>query len=208
MPDLSFVIERGSPVLQAAAPMMAFRVRIANQSLERIHAIALDCKIHVEAPSGPPTRHVRDRLEELFGEPSRWASATRPMLWARAGAIVKSFSESAVCEIEVPCSFDFNLAATKFFYGVEAASAPLLFEFSGTAFPDGDPAPIAPRTARFTLPMSVWSELMENYYPDSTWLRLPRSVFQRLAQFKDENLIPTWEDVLERLLPTPQEAVH
>src|SRR5262245_30652305 len=108
--------------------MLTFRVRIVNSGLERIHAIALECRIQVEPAARRPTPQVRDRLEDLFGEPSHWAQSTQPMSWTRASLIVPAFAGSTRCEIEVPCSFDFNVAATKYFYGLEAESAPLRFQ--------------------------------------------------------------------------------
>jgi hypothetical protein len=209
VPDLSFAVDNVCPVIHAAVPLLSFKIRIVNADLETVQTAVLDCRIEVEAPPEPLPKFTQDRLQELFGEPSGWAESTHPMPWARANAVVGPFDGSSRCELQVPCSFDFNVAATKYFYGLETSSAPLQFEFTGTCFTDRSAAPIAPsRRARFVLPMSVWSELMDTYYPDSTWLRLPRRVFQRMSQYKIENRIPTWEDVLERLLPTGQEAVH
>ena len=37
-------------------------------------------------------------------------------------------------DLPVPCSFDFNVAATKYFYGLEGGEVPLAFLFSGTVF--------------------------------------------------------------------------
>ncbi len=209
MPDLNFVIEKVFPVVHAAAPLLSFKIRIVSSQVDRIHALVLDCKIQVEALPNPPAKFVRDHLEELFGEPSEWAESSHAMPWARASAVVPAFSGGTRCEIEVPCSFDFNVAATKYFYGLEAASAPLQFEFTGTVFTDLRASSIAPaKQVRFALPMRVWSDLMDAHYPESMWLRLPRRVFQRLSRYKAENRIPNWEDVLERLLPASQEAVH
>ncbi len=42
---------------------------------------------------------------------------------------------------------------------------------------------------------------MDHYYPNGAWLRLRRDTFERLAEFKRQHGIPTWEEALERLLP-------
>jgi len=206
--ELSFAVERVSPVIHAACPSLTFQIRIVNAGIDRIHAIALESRIYVLPQPQRPTPSVVDRLEELFGEPSHWAESPKPMAWARASAIVPAFAGSTRFELDVPCSFDFNIAATKFFYGLEAYSVPLRFDFTGTIFGDRNNAQIAPRQARFDLPVAAWTDLMDAYYPHSMWLRLPRNVFQRMNQFRIENRIPTWEDVLERLLPAGQEAVQ
>lgn len=209
MPDLSFSVERVSAVPHAAEPLLTFQIRIVNSGLERIHAVVLESKILVEAPDQAPAPHVNRRLEELFGEPSHWAESLDPLLWTRAATVVAPFAGSTRCMIEAPCSFDFNVAATKYFYGLEAVSAPLRFEFSGTVFSDRQVLPLsAGKHARFEMPALVWTDLMDAYYPQSVWLRLPRELFERLNRYKQEHRIPTWEDVLERMLPAGQVAVH
>jgi hypothetical protein len=48
--------------------------------------------------------------------------------------------------------------------------------------------------------------MMEHYYPNSAWLSLRRDVFDRLQQYKISHSIPTFEQVLERLLPITEET--
>ncbi len=43
--------------------------------------------------------------------------------------------------------------------------------------------------------------MMDAYYPDSAWLSLRRDVFERLYNYKVKRGIPTWEMVLESLVP-------
>src|SRR5579871_2644588 len=170
VPDLTFAVERVSPVVHAVSPQMIFHVRIVNAGVERINAIVLDCKLHIEPPRRPPSAQANDRLEELFGEPSHWADSAQSMPWARATAVVAPFAGSTRCDLEVPCSFDFNVAATKYFYGLDASSAPLRAEFSGTVFCDGKAIPIPPgKQVRFGLPSRAWTDLMDAYYPHSVW---------------------------------------
>ncbi len=209
MADLSFAVERVSPVPNAACPILRFQVQIVNRGIEHIHAIALQAQIQIEPQPQRPNRVELERLEQLFGEPSRWADAEKPLAWSSASVIVKPFAGNTRFELDAPCTFDFNIAATKYFYGLETPDAPLLFDFSGTIFRGRQIAAIKNDCrCRFALPMRVWSDLMDEYYPHSMWLRLPREVFDRMNQFKIDNRIPTWEDVLERLLPAGQEAVH
>ena len=76
----------------------------------------------------------QDRLLDLFGESQRWGQTLRPMLWTHADATVPAFSDSIAVDLRVPCSFDFNLAATKYFYGLSDGDIPLIFLFSGSCF--------------------------------------------------------------------------
>ena len=56
------------------------------------------------------------------------------------------------------------------------------------------------KEARFNLPVKVWREMMDIYYPNSAWLCLRRDVFERLYEYKVKHGIPTWEQALENML--------
>ena len=92
--------------------------------------------------------------------------------------MVPRFTGSAVAEIPVPCTFDFNVAATKYFHGLTSGDLPLCFQFSGTVFYQGedDALQVAPiswdKEAKYRLPVKVWKDLMDVYYPNSAWLAL------------------------------------
>jgi hypothetical protein len=82
--------------------------------------------------------------------------------------------------------------------------------FSGTVFyADAEDAlQVAPisweQEARFMLPVKVWRDMMDAYYPNSVWLSLRRDVFDRLYQYKTQRGIPTWEQALESVLPVEE----
>ena len=51
-----------------------------------------------------------------------------------------AFETECIAKMPVACSFDLDVAAVKYFYGLEDGAAPLSFLFSGTVFyldPDG-----------------------------------------------------------------------
>jgi len=212
VPDLKFRVESASPVARAAVPMINFRVRVLNAGPEPVRAAAVVCRIEIDAPRRP-TAEDRERLKDLFGESSRWADSGSALLWTSATMVVPAFSETAACDLLAPCSFDFNVAATKYFYGLQERAAPLRFHFSGQVVFENsagglESAAFAQEQACYPLPLSAWSELMDDYYPSSMWLRLPREIFERLYQYKTDRAIPTWEDVFDDILPTPQELVN
>jgi hypothetical protein len=114
-------------------------------------------------------------------------------------------------DLVVPCSFDFNVAATKYFHSLEDGEIPLLLQFSGNVFyaaEEGGTLQVAPiswdKETRFRLPVRVWREMMDAYYPNTAWLTLRRDVFERLYQFKVRHGIPTWEETIERVLPVEE----
>jgi len=134
------------------------------------------------------------------------------MLWTHASTVVTPFQGSALVELPVTCTFDFNVAATKYFAGLEDGEVPLIMLFSGTVFYEADEGALQvsqiswDKEAKYQLPVSVWQEMMNFYYPNSAWLSLRRDVFDRLNQYKMRRGIPTWEGALESLLPTVEEA--
>ncbi len=110
----------------------------------------------------------------------------------------------------MPCSFDFNVAATKYFAGLTTGEIPLRLLFSGTVFYAGEEgtlqvAPISwDQEAAFRLPQATWREMMDLYYPNTAWLSLRRDVFERFYQYKTQRGIPTWEQALECVLPVEE----
>ena len=167
--------------------MLAFRLELEDSSPgAAIHSIALHALIQIEAPRRRYSAAEQERLADLFGEPERWGQTLRPMLWTHADVTVPAFSGSVAVDLRVPCSFDFNLAATKYFYGLSDGDIPLMFLFSGSCFYAGaagglEVAPIPwSKEARFRLPAVVWREIMDSYYPNSAWLRIRQDVFDRL----------------------------
>ncbi|HXW91564.1 MAG TPA: DUF6084 family protein [Terriglobales bacterium] len=213
MPELSFQIEGVEVAPWAAAPQLTFKLRLtAATADERIHTVALRCQIQIEVTRRRYAAQEQAALQDLFGEPKRWAQTLRSLLWTHASVVVPAFAGSTVTDLPVPCTFDFNVAATKYFYGLTEGEIPLNLLFSGTVFyarADGglQVAPIAwEKEARCKLPVKVWREMMDAYYPNSAWLCLRRDVFERLYRYKMRLGIPTWEQALEAALPV-EEAV-
>lgn len=213
MPDLSFKVESAGAVEYAATPTLAFKLRIANAVAgETVHTVALRCQIQIEASRRRYTAEEQRNLLDLFGEPERWSQTLRGLLWTHASMVVPAFEGSTLADLLIPCTFDFNIAATKYFEGLIDGEIPLRLMFSGTVFYAGEEgvlqvAPISwEQEASFKLPQRVWREMMDSYYPNSAWLCLRRDVFERLYQYKTQHGIPTWEETLERVLPV-EEAV-
>jgi hypothetical protein len=211
MPDLNFQVEGVEVVANAATPLLAFKLCLSAANPEQvIHTVALRCQIQLEVTRRKYSAEDQERLLDLFGEPSRWGQTLRSLLWTHANLVVPSFTGSALVDLPVPCSFDFNVAATKYFEGLAEGDVPMCLQFSGTVFyagPEGNlqVAPISwDKEARFKLPIRIWREMMETYYPNSAWLSLRKDVFDQLYQYKVTHGIPTWEEVLERIIPQPE----
>jgi hypothetical protein len=214
MPDLDFRVVSVASVPFAATPLLGFRIAVTNAIPDQtIYSVALRAQIQIEVTRRRYSEQDRERLQDLFGAPARWGQTLRNMLWTNASAAAAPFSGSTTVELQVPCTFDFNIAATKYFHGVESGDIPLCFLFSGTVFYDGgngtpQVAPISwSKETRFRLPVETWRDMMDTYYPNSAWLCLRRDVFERLYRYKIHNAIPTWEAALERILSACEQAV-
>src|SRR5580658_674610 len=214
MPDLNFSVEGAESVPFAAAPAISLKLHVTNsQPDEIIHTIALRAQIQIEATRRRYSDAEKAKLLDLFGEPDRWSRTLRSMLWTHASVVIPGFAGSTLADLQIPCTFDFNVAATKYFHGVSEGDIPLNLLFSGTIFyalQDGT-LQVAPipwnKEARFRLPVQIWRKMMDEYYPNSAWLAVHRDVFERLYEFKVRNGIPSWEEALDRLLAPVEETV-
>jgi hypothetical protein len=212
MPDLRFQIESANVVPFAAVPMLAFQLQIKNALAdEKIHTIALRCQIQLEVTRRRYAPQEQQRLLDLFGQPDRWSQTLRNLLWTHANVVVPAFEgANTVVDLHVPCSFDFNVAATKYFEALAEGEIPLLMLFSGTVFyaPPDSPLQVAPisweQEARYKLPVKLWREMMESYYPNGVWINLRRDIFDRLYLYKMQHGIPTWEQALEHALSSQE----
>jgi hypothetical protein len=218
VPDLNFRIDGAEPQRFAASPHLLFKLRITEsvtpgECPTPIHAVALRCQVRIEPARRRYSAAEKDRLRDLFGTPERWGQTLRPLLWTHVSAVVPPFTGSHVIDLPVPCSYDFSLAATKYFDALEEDGIPLCFLFSGTIFhqmPE-DALQVAQisweKEASFRLPAAIWRELMDLYYPNCAWLCLRKDVFDALNQYRSRQGLPTWEQVLEHLLAAAEEPV-
>ncbi len=208
MPELTYEIEGATPLPFAATPQLGLRLRVTDSDPEPglISGVALCCQIRIEPARRRYQFAEKERLLDLFGEPSRWGQTLRGLLWTHANLNIPPFTGSTLVDLPVPCTFDFNVGATKYFEALEDGEVPLCLLFSGTIFHDGDDGALQAspipweKEADFRLPVRVWREMMDHYYPNTAWLCLRRDVFDRINQLKMRRGIPTWEQALEYLL--------
>ncbi len=207
MVDLDFCIEDVKFEQHSAAPLLLFVLRVVNKTPDlRVLNVMLNCQIRIEPTQRRYDGEDHNRLSDLFGEPSRWAETLRSLLWTHASVCVPAVDTERKIDLPVPCSYDFNIAATKYFHGVEQGDVPLNFLFSGSVFyRDGEGRlqidQIAwTKESAYRLPVSVWRAMMEHFYPQSTWLCLQHEAFEQLYRYKRRRGLPTFERALQELL--------
>lgn len=189
----------------AAVPTLVFRLAVTEPSGDPVHTVALRTQIQIEPQRRRYTKEEEARLLELFGEQPQWGDSLRPFLWTHANAMLTGFTGRTEVDLAVPCSYDFEVAAAKYLHALEDGEIPLTLLFTGTVFArrDGVVAvqPVAWHVeARYRLPVTVWRALMDQYFPNSGWIRLRRDTIDALTRYKAERAIPTWDDAFELLL--------
>jgi len=146
------------------------------------------------------------RLGDLFGPRARWGTTLRNLLWTNVHTTLPAFEENVLVDLPIPCTYDLNVAAAKYFHSLQEGSVPLTLLFSGTVFYEGEqgvlqvsPVPWS-KQARFALPVATWKEVIDLHFPNAGYVTLQREVLDRLYRYKVRRGLPTWERALESLL--------
>jgi Family of unknown function (DUF6084) len=213
MVDLDFTPEGAEIEPYAAAPTLFFKVRVTNQTPDvAVQNVSLLCQVRIEATRRSYAAADHERLVELFGEMHRWSETLRSLLWTHTSVQVPAFETDRVVNLPIECCYDFNVAATKYFYGLEGGEVPLALLFSGTVFyRDAEAGSLQmdqiswSKEANYRLPVRLWQDMMDQYYPNSAWLRLDRDVFDEIYQYKRQQGFTTWEQTLHSLLKKQRE---
>jgi hypothetical protein len=207
MPDLTFKVTDVAPATRGLVPLLLFHLEITNTpGDELIQSATIEVQIQFECPKRAYNDSEKEKLLDLFGTPERWGQTLRNRLWTLATATIGTFSGAATARLPVPCSFDLNVAAAKYFYALEDGDVPLLFLFSGTVFYSAQDGRLQAqripheKECSWRMPARVWRELMDHHWPNTAWISLHRDMFDRLCEFKRRNGLPNWEQTLERLL--------
>ena len=185
--------------------MCALRVTNKTPAIP-VRNIMLRCQIRIEPTRRQYGAAEHEHLVDLFGCKERWGETLRSFLWTHTDVLIPAFETDCSIDLPVPCSYDFNIAATTYFHGLEAGEAPLSLLFSGTIFygdPDGrlQIEQIAwSKEATYRLPVATWHAMMEHHYPNGLFLCVGRNVFDQLERFKRAHGHPTLELALADLL--------
>jgi hypothetical protein len=203
--QFSFEIVSARPEQHAAVPTLAFGLRVSESTRADIQSVALRCQLRIEPQRRRYSPEEEVRLLELFGETPRWADTLKPFLWTNASVMIPAFSGSTEVDLHVACTYDFDVTAAKYFQGLDQAEIPLLMLFSGSAFARGKQGLEITQVpwsneAQYRLPVAVWRELVDIYFPNSGWLRLRRETLSELLKFKARRGLVTWDEVVECLL--------
>lgn len=205
MTELVFDCVGASAERYAVTPTLSLALRISETTGTAVDAIALRIQIRIQ----PHLRRYSDdeaaRLVELFGERSRWADTVKPMQFMTIATMVPGFTGSVEQRLDMPCTYDMEIASTKYFNALDDGDIPLLLLFSGTVFTTHDnrmrvyQVPWSKETS-YQLPVAVWREMVDVHFPNQTWLTVSRPTLDALQRFKSAAALPTWDSAVAALL--------
>ena len=128
--------------------------------------------------------------------------------FAHASITVPGFTGATEVDLPVPCTYDTEVASASYFRALSRGEIPLLLLFSGTVFTGRDgfraePVPWHKETA-YRMPVDVWRNMIEQYFPNSGWLRVRLDVLDALRRYRSSRALPSWERVFEELLASTE----
>ncbi|MBV8988882.1 MAG: hypothetical protein JO372_10020 [Solirubrobacterales bacterium] len=205
-PQLRFAVQEASSLNYAAVPTLKFALRIEVAEAQPINAILLDVQIQIAARRRGYGSEEQERLLELFGTPERWRTTLRTLPWLRTTMVVPAFAGCTAVDLQVPCTYDLEVTAARYFAALEDGTVPLEFLFSGSVF--FKTAAGALQTVRlgsdqetdFDLPIAVWRATMDRHFRGSAWLRLGDDSFKRLCAYKARHALPSFDAAIDSLI--------
>ncbi|MDX3240758.1 DUF6084 family protein [Streptomyces sp. ME18-1-4] len=206
MTEFSFTCTGVRADRYAAGPTLVFRLRVTASGGMPVHALALRCQIRIEPARRGYASAEADGLADLFGDRSRWGSTLQPVQFAQVPLMVPGFTGETEADLVVPCTYDMDIAATRYLAALTDGEVPLLMLFSGTAFTGTGGFQVEPvpwdREAAFRMPVTAWREMVEQHFPGCGWIRLPRDAMDALLAYRSRHALPSWEATVETLLDT------
>jgi Family of unknown function (DUF6084) len=205
-PEPEFEVIRARQVRYAAAPILALDLRVSEPSGRSVYMMGLKIQLMIEPARRDYDGATRERLAELFGPPERWATTTRSLVWSQIDVVVPAFTGQTTVAVPIACHYDLELAASKYLHALPDGEAPLALHFTGMIY---YPAPggglqmvLVPwnTSIDFRMPVAVWRETIEHYYPNTGWVALRTQTLEALQREKLARGLATFDACLQALL--------
>jgi Family of unknown function (DUF6084) len=206
VPEPEFAAIGMRSVRYATAPMLMLDLQVSEPSGRQVYMIALTIQLMIEPARRSYDETARAGLIELFGPPERWAATTRSLVWTQLDVLVPAFTGSTTVAIPIACSYDLELAAAKYLYSLSDGEAPLAMHFNGTIYYPRDDGSLQMvlvpwnKSIDFGMPVSVWRETIEHYYPNTNWIALASDTVDALRKAKLRRGVATFDACVQALL--------
>jgi hypothetical protein len=204
--DPTFSVLGVAPVAHALTPTLRFDQHVSDPEGRAIHAIALSVAIRLDPARRTYDDATRERLVELFGAPERWAATTQPLHWATVHTLIAGFTGATSFTVDLPCSYDLEVAASKYLYSLPGGEVPLTFLYTGMVLYAGerDRLQVAQvpwsAMACWRMPVEAFRAVMAAHYPGGGWVRLQTDTLNALAERKAQRGDHSFDDTVRGLL--------
>ena len=171
------------------------------------------CVVTAQRSGAPksPARRSRvtssyPRLAGLFGAPERWAVTTHSVVWAQLDVVVPAFVGSTTVAVPIACNYDLEVAAAKYLDALEDGEVPLALHFNGMVYypneQGGLQMVLVPWSCSvdYRMPVAVWRETIEHYYPNTGWVALRSETLVALERERVARGLPTYDACVQHLL--------
>ena len=214
-PKVTFEVLGAAHEPFAAQPTLRFEMGVSEPSGRDIYAIAVTAQINFDPARRDYDAATRESLFEIFGAPERWPSTTRSFLWTHATAMVHSFSGAITFGLEVPCTGDLEVVASRYVSSLPDGEVPLSFHFTGRilyAAPNRQVQVVHipwSTQCQYRMPVAVWKAMIKHHHGESGFTLLHNDTIQGLMDYKRARGLHSFDacvvDLLERA-PT-EEAI-
>ena len=200
---LEFAARRARAEPRSAAPVIRLPVEVRAPGT-KIEALVLRARVQIE-----PWKRVAGALEK---ELLRELSGTQPLQWADVGITLCSFAEATTFEIPISCTYDMQVAATKYLTAVVRGDIPVRVFFNGTAFFASENGFLVEPLSwdcecEAMVPVQVWRDAMDACFAGQAWMRVDRATFDALARYRVSRGFDNWDRTLEYLLAAQEETI-
>jgi hypothetical protein len=202
----------------AAQPTLRFELGASEPTGREIYAISLTAQVNFDPALRDYDAATKAELFELFGSPERWPSTTRSFLWTHATTMVHSFSGAITFAIEVPCTADLELVASRYIQALPDGDVPITMHFTGRVLykaPDQRVQVVhLPWTSKasYKMPVSVFRNMMKHHHGESGFAILHNDTLDALKSYKRQRGLHSFDacivDLMERTPASdPEEAI-
>ncbi|MFZ1995665.1 MAG: DUF6084 family protein [Solirubrobacteraceae bacterium] len=205
-PEVEFAVLGARPLKYAAAPMLALDLEVTETHGRPVYMLALSIQLMIEPARRAYDEAAHERLVELFGAPERWAVTTRSLVWSALDIVVPAFTGRTTVTVPIACHYDLELAASKYLHSLTDGEAPLALHFNGMVYypreDGGLQIVLLPwsNSIGFRMPVRVWHETIEHYYPGTAWVGLRSETLEALQRAKLARGLATLDDTVTALL--------
>lgn len=204
MSTLAFELLGAAAESNPAMPALRLRVRLRAAG-EPVDALALRVRVQIE----PWRRRYTDAERELLAD----LSATTALQWGEAAVMLGRFENETEFEVPLLCTYDLQVAASKYFTALEGGAVPVRLFFNGTIFrgaPNGFTVEMLPWDLECAgeIPVATWQQAMDACFSGQGWIRIDRDAFDALRRYRASHNFPDWTATIQSLVPCQSKSIE